>query len=490
MFRAWFLRRESVCLLALLVGCSDGQLENSAAGVATASEASLRCQPLGDAEELVGVSPEGEAWLSTDTGVRVITPEGAATDVDARFTQADQFVAWDASSAFVVGDNTLWNTTVAGSETVAIPPELGKPKSVCGDPRNDGGAFVITTRGLFERRAATWQRWDLPLELLESLELRSLQGACSGQQPLLHMIAGQSLWEIHHGENAFFREVADLSDASDSAADIRIGFVALKSGALTRLDEGKWVNIPFDEGLVEQMSMSDGVLWATVGTEMYRRDRFDRWERLEFAIGLGSVSQLEGYAAGGAWAVSDRVLCHVGHRETLRVAGIRPYGTLAPGAMPASLMVTADPAMGSSLRAAVDGNALQVTGDAGAWTVTSGAFDAGWHTLSLDLSSPSGTIRRSVPFLIEGDAVEPTPTPEPTVFWEADILPIYEAACAMCHGADGNQTFLGNYEAFSALGARAADLVARGNMPPLPATPLGATDVGLLQTWVEEGMAR
>jgi mono/diheme cytochrome c family protein len=82
------------------------------------------------------------------------------------------------------------------------------------------------------------------------------------------------------------------------------------------------------------------------------------------------------------------------------------------------------------------------------------------------------------------------PMPDPTVCWETDIRPIYEASCAICHGANGNQTFLGSYEAFSALGQRALDLVSNGEMPPAASAvePLTADQVTLLETWVQEGM--
>ena len=75
----------------------------------------------------------------------------------------------------------------------------------------------------------------------------------------------------------------------------------------------------------------------------------------------------------------------------------------------------------------------------------------------------------------------------------ATFVPIYEASCAVCHGEAGNQTFLGSYEAFSALGQLALDLVSRGHMPPASAgrhvaEPLDAAEVALLETWVQEGM--
>ena len=133
--------------------------------------------------------------------------------------------------------------------------------------------------------------------------------------------------------------------------------------------------------------------------------------------------------------------------------GVRPYERL-PSGTTLSFQVSGDPVMGSALSARLDGEALSVTGSAGSWSVGgANTLGAGWHSLMLDVASPEGVVRRTVKFLVEGTVDgPPTPVPDPTVSWERDIRPLYEASCAVCHGEDGNQTFLGSYEAFSALG--------------------------------------
>ena len=221
------LRRARWLAPLVILGCGDAQLGNSQAGVAATVSADATCQALAEDESLVGVSPDGEAWVEGEDGMRHVSPDGISTPVDARFTHSDELVAWDASSAFVVGDNTLWNATFEGSEPLSLPPELGKPRFVCGDPRDVGGAFVVTTRGLFERRNDAWLRWALPVELVESMEIRDLQGACSGEEPVMYLEAQQSLWEIAYGDVAAFRQVADLTEMSGTGADVRVGFVAL-----------------------------------------------------------------------------------------------------------------------------------------------------------------------------------------------------------------------------------------------------------------------
>lgn len=483
------LRRSWLALLVVF-GCGEARVGNSAAGVASATSAIATCTALAESESLVGVSPNGEAWVQGDDGMRQLSPDGVSTPIDAGFTRSEELVGWDGSTAFVVGDNTLWNATLLDSEPLTLPPEVGKPRFICGDPRNLGGSFLVSTRGLFERRHGDWLRWDVAVELLESMKIRDLEGACSGEAPVMYVEAQQSLWEAHYGDAASFRQVADLSEMTATGADLRIGFVGLRNGELVRFDHDSWVPIPFDEGVVTAMNVADSVLWASVGAELYRRDRFENWERLEMVTVAAPITSIESYAAGSAWFVKGGELCHVAHRDTLRVDGVRPYQRLPEGSTMA-LRVSGDASMGSALSAGLDGQPLAVSGAAGDWAVTGvETLGAGWHTLTLAVVAPEGPVRRTLKFLVESDAVSPPPPPEPTVFWERDILPIYEASCAVCHGADGNQSFLGSYEAFSAVGSQALDLVKRGEMPPAIGAidPLGDAEVALLETWVQEGM--
>ena len=477
-----------------LLGCGESQLSDSYAGVATSVTADAHCQVLAGGEALVGVSPEGEAWVEGDEGVRHVLPDGTSTWVDASFTRADSLVAWDAAAAFVVGDNSLWSASVEGAEPLSLPPELGKPRFVCGDPERASGAFMITTRGLFERHDDLWLRWSFPVELLESMKIQDLEGACAGQDSLMYLEAGESLWEVRSGEIASLREAADLAGMIAVGPDIRVGFVAVRDGELVRFDGSGWASIPFDEGSVSVAGVADGVLWAAVDGRLYRRNRFDEWEHLDAPMLPSAIEEIRSYAAGGAWLVRANQLCHVEPHETLRVQGVRPYGRLAEGSG-LSVAVSSDPSMGGSLSARLDGQGVGVSGTAGSWSLSGPeALSPGWHKLSLTVSSPAGVVERTVRFVVEGAETKepPPPSGEPTVFWEADIVPIYERSCAPCHAEGANQTFMGSFEAFSALGAVALERVSNGEMPPPAASaeapPLSAEELQLLQTWVQEGM--
>ena len=480
--------------LALAVSCGDSQLTNTHAGVATTVTADAHCRPLIEGEALIGVSPEGEAWVEGDEGVRLLLPDGTSTWVDASFTRADALVAWDTSSAFVVGDNSLWSATADGAEPLSLPPEVGKPRFACGDLGRSSGAFVITTRGLFERLDDAWLRWSFPVELLESMRIRDLEGACSGQDSIMYLEASESLWELRYGDIASLREVATLTGMEAVGPDVRVGFVALRDGELLRFDGSGWAGIPFDEGAVTAAGATDGVLWAAVDGLLYRRNRFDQWEYLDAPMWPTTIEEIRGYAAGGAWLVRSNQLCHVEPRETLRIQGLRPYGRLDEGSG-LSLVVSGNPEMGTSLSASLDGGGLGVSGADGAWSLSGPeSLSPGWHTLSLTAASSAGQVRRDVKFLVEGGEVTPPPMPpgEPTVSWDEDIRPIYERSCSPCHGAGSNQTFMGSFEAFSALGELALERVSRGEMPPPAAgalaEPLTEDEVQLLEQWVQEGM--
>ena len=324
------------------------------------------------------------------------------------------------------------------------------------------------------------------------MQIRALQGACSGDEPRMYIEAGDSLWEVDYGERASFRESAKLDGMVAGGPDPRIGFVALRDGELVRYDGEGWAAVPFDEGLVDRVSVADGLLWAAVGSRLYRRNRYDEWEAMSASLWPAPITELRAYAAGGAWSVHGNVLCHIEPKGTLRVRGIRPFARLVEGSA-LSVAVSADPTMASELSARLDGQGVDVTGAAGTWSFSRAGLEPGWHELRLGLSSPEGPVERTLKFLVEGEDPGTTPMPppsEPTVTWEADIAPIYEQSCAICHGEGGNQTFMGSFDAFRALGPLALERVELGEMPPVAssAPALSEDELQLLQTWVQEGM--
>lgn len=469
-------------------GCWGGQLSDSGSGRARSSvEAVVSCAPLDEGDTVRDVGPEGDVWVSGPMGLRLFNAFAEGTAIETQFSETETVVAWTPSRAFVVGDNVLWSAGTDGSTAVALPSQVGNPDQGCGDPGALSGAFVLGTRGLFERRNGSWWRWDLPVELQETLTLRAVQGACSAEQQSLYFTADDKLWKVNYGQSAFFYSIADLDGATEIVADSVLGIVGLHRGRLTREQNGAWVELAFEEGAVSHLGAAAGVLWATVGSRVYRRDRLALWEVISTPLPIESIEAVHAYAAGGAWLVGEGQLCHLDYDKTVRVHGVRPYQRLGVGTMPGAVQVSANAAMSDALTARLDGRRLDVSGSAGAWALAPlPELVEGWHELQLRVQGSGGVAQRTVSFLVEDETVD---IPDPTVFYDSDIKPIFDRACGSCHGAGGTQRFLDGYEEFVAVATGALAFVQSGQMPPPPLPGLSAEEVALVEQWIEEGMA-
>jgi len=80
---------------------------------------------------------------------------------------------------------------------------------------------------------------------------------------------------------------------------------------------------------------------------------------------------------------------------------------------------------------------------------------------------------------IRGDA----PPPERAPTWNADVKPLFEAACEMCHGARSNARRLETRGAFAADIDPILAAVREGRMPLPPNEPLTADDIEMLDRW-------
>jgi len=178
-------------------------------------------------------------------------------------------------------------------------------------------------------------------------------------------------------------------------------------------------------------------------------------------------------AGGLVRASTTRPLVVVGLEEGAVVA--RPVDVqLVPTAPDAVQALSAElvDAAGTGVSLVVDPDTSTVTVDpdglaAGPWTFRATAEYGGRTSVS----------ERSI-FL--GADFEPT--------WAADVYPLYEAECAVCHGGDA-QTVLDEPEQWEALIDDILFNVREGNMP-LGGDPLSDLDVVTIEAWRDAGFPR
>ncbi|MDH3727579.1 MAG: hypothetical protein OER77_08620 [Myxococcales bacterium] len=478
----------AVALCLLLFGCGDPSLSHGSAGGSATTVGLSTCIDLAEGEELSGVGPDGHAWVTSLDGLRVVDPDGESQSLTVRFGSADELVAWTADRAFIVSESQLWDAGPAGSQPFILPDNLGRPRYACGDPEATSGSFVLGTRGLFERRGSTWFRWDIPIDVFEEMKIQHFEGSCATDDEILYLTTTEgALWEVRFGDNPFLREIGSTDNAQELAVDSEHGIIRLFLGSLYRYT-GAWEYIPFDGGFVMHTDAAGGVVWATVREKIFRRDRFARWQEIEPDTTFAFIDKVLAYPAGGAWVVEDSRMCHFGHRESVVVNGVRPFERLDQDNPPEQLTIMADPTASMSLSASIDGRSIPVNGVSGLWTLGElGTIGTGWHELTLDLSSPLGPVQRTVPFRVDGEVV--IGGNDPTVFYEADIKPIFDMYCAQCHGPTGTQRFFGDYETFVVTAQSALELIKSREMPPPPLPGPSQGEIGLIETWIQEGMA-
>ncbi len=477
----------AVALCLPLFACGDSNLSDGNAGQSATTVGLSTCVDLAEGEELSGVAPDGRAWVSSLVGLRVVDPDGESQSITVRFGSVDDLVAWDSDRAFVVSESQLWDAGPAGSQPFILPDNLGRPRYACGDPEATSGSFVLGTRGLFERRGDNWFRWDIPIDVFEAMEIQHFEGSCGTADEILYLTTTEgALWEVRFGDNPFFREIGSTDNAQELAVDSEHGIIRLFLGSLYRYT-GDWEHIPFEGGFVMHADAAGGVVWATVREKIFRRDRFARWQEIEPDTTFEFIDKVFAYPAGGAWVVEGSRMCHFGHRESVVVEGVRPFERIDQDNPPEQLTIMADPTDSMSLSASIDGRSIPVSGVSGLWTLGQlGSIGTGWHELTLDLSSPLGPVHRTVPFRVDGEVVIGN---DPTVFFEADIKPIFDMYCAQCHGPSGAQRFFGDYESFVVTAQSALDLIKGREMPPPPLPGPSQGEIGLIETWIQEGMA-
>jgi len=466
------------------------------------------CLALGEDEDVLGTSPEGDLWLAAPgtedgtTGLRVVGTDAAAGPAfEIPYGPVEAGQPWGPDRATVIAGGRLVTVDDGLAFTVPFPEDAGTPRGFCGDPADDGDAFVLAD-GVYERTAGQWWRWrpggaggfgDVSW-------IARVDGACRAPDGALWVGVdgdgpddGGAAWRLDDEEVARVdglgpargvayagRGIAD-PDAPPADADPN-GVTLLAGGDLFAATAG-WDVVRFEAGAVDAVSATVGTLWARVGDRAFAREA-DRetWGRLP----QDDVLSVHPHAAGGAWIVRPRQVCHVTTAPRFEVRGLRPREQRL--ARTATLEVTVADGSGP-LRVLRDGvEVADVPAVDGRFTVADlDLGDRGAHALLLE---DVGTGRsRALPYVLRaGDGGT----------WTEDIEPLFQTSCAAgpCHGPDPNDADrpdLSTYEAWVEWSETIAVRVGvLGDMPPseVRAESWGPDQIETIVAWIEGGMER
>lgn len=486
----------AVLLATILAGCTTGELggalppsvadggapvepdERPVAVDPQSVSVPTQCSDLGVDERLVGVSPEGDAWLAGGGQLRVLNPLGGSrlAAAAAPFERVDVLRALDDARATAIADGHLWTIDQRGVEAVYLPPELGEPLDFCGSPARPGPMFLVTSEGLFERVGERWWGWDLGGGAEERVErIANVDGSCAGPSGHLWVRTDRAVWRLGTADGASLR-VAPNATVKSVDADATLG-AAVHDGSVLRRGHMPLEDVRFAAGDVERATQGGGRLWVLAGDALHRFDG-SQWVELESSIdGMEQLDAMEADGSGGLWLGLDDEACHV-DRAPVRLRGLRPYARYRDQVV----SVTVDaPAAVQRLIVRVDGELIidrrgGENDDRRPTPVHLGA--PGWHRVTATVTTLGNRVERSF-------EVEVLPSLD--VSWDEAVRPIYENSCADCHQPGGIAVDLSTYDAWANRYERIEERVITGQMPPSPEDPLTSDEVATIRRWIEGG---
>lgn len=436
------------------------------------------CLTLAAGEALLDVSPEGDAWLSTHDGVRVVGRDlKEIVHTPLRAGRPDSAIALSDYDGVVIAEGNLFRIGAAEVAPVEIPPELGLPLDLCGDPARIGAAFFVATElGLHTIEAGQWVRWSFegrPLMALDPIAEQS--GACVDGHGELWFRDSDGVLRMDSRGTSIAR-VDALNDVS-SLARQDATLVATAEDEVWVVTGGETERFAFDLGVPELVSLGQGIVWLWFEGALARRDPGGEWALVEHSMVPGAVHADE---LGDLWLSDSTRVCVTSSERWIRVRGIEPHRML-PGDIAIRFETSAS---ASNLQVRIDGQNSWVTS-----TSTRGGTE--WQSPTLAMGAP-GSHRLDVTAIIGGESVSRSieyhvldTTP---VSWTADIAPDFQTYCAGCHGTGGAQTNLSSADSYRRLARSIRDRMALGEMPPSPATPVPSEVVDRMQRWIEGGM--
>lgn len=427
------------------------------------------CIDLVSGEKLLGVDPNGIAWLATDIGdshdirafdYREATPGEEFSVELAEIVEAQILGEKEAS---LLGPEGLWS--FAAGELVAHALSFDEAANLCGDPFSNGA--VLAAGRFMERRGSEWWAWEPSVPAASSLaRLIDVAGECYDRNDGAWMLgADNRLWRVSSTDTQLL-----FSDV------LSVGVTPENTGALTAdsfyFGRDDWQRWTFANGTPERLLAGGDVIWLQSGNDLLRFDgeEFRILDRPEAT----PIDVLKAHA-GGIWVQGGERLCHYETQESLRIAGLRPGERAEREGWSVDVEVqdAEEP-----LEAWLNDQVVDVSGTAieGMQRLDLPDAHVGWNKVLL----LQGTAERSLHF---------KRVPSIVRSWAEDIEPISEDACVTCHssGGDAEEFPLETYDDWL---ARAADVrkrvVETQTMPPVLA-PGWEDNMQIIAEWLEGG---
>jgi hypothetical protein len=460
--------------MAVSAACSDDPGDIRVGADVTRVTATLTCVANPEHDKVMGVSPDGDLWLSNGAITRIVDVNGAIATPPGRIDDVTALQPWNATAASAIIAGEVWALDRGGREFVSTPLAFGAARGMCGAASVPHGGFVATEGGLVERSADVWWQW-LPSasDSFGSIrELGRIDGACASDDDALWLVndAG-ALWRVTPDRASV---VSGSAVAIDEIAIVPGAGIATRSAGELAIGP-TWQRVLFDAGLVSHIASSGDRLWAIAGGATYVRT-VDGWLAVD---GLPSApTKIRPDAAGGAWLEYSDQVCRAALTPAIRLSGIRPFerhtdavGQLRvtpPSDATGAVTVERDGAMIASANL-VDGVATMSDLDLGA---------VGWHDLTIRAGAASRLLTYNQVQISDRS-------------WATDVQPIFMSTCAgtRCHGPTPieGRVDLSTYDAWRTKAGRIRERLLRGEMPPSGARP-SADTIDIVLDWIEGGL--
>ncbi|QQR89957.1 MAG: hypothetical protein IPJ88_17615 [Myxococcales bacterium] len=284
------------------------------------------CEVLLDTETLLGVSPQGQAWLRGDVASRYVDQKGLSTQVSIPSSAGQFVVAFRDERALFEAPQGIYAVDKNDARSIVFPESVAAFAAMCGDPETDGPSFVATENGLFRYENDGWAAFRS--EFIDFRQIKSfatIEGQCIADDEMLWFRSRNHAWRFDL-VNDQQEQVQNWPEVHHLDIDPELGAVIISNSALYVGAEDSLRKVKWGSGTLQAFSKSEGVLWVAHGGQLLSRDGVGTWKRyLPETIKLSSLSALYAYSKDAFWAQTSDQLCHVYTDDLIIVKGIAPY---------------------------------------------------------------------------------------------------------------------------------------------------------------------